>query len=106
MLPDIATKLARNDSRKREKRRRTSSALHLDVLDGLQLSEHDHAQVLHELKLLARDVLHETPMHGPVAVDPALFDRLASFGERFSARLFAKAGAVLISDVAPASSRH
>ncbi len=66
-------------------------ALHLDVLDGLQLPEQDRAQLLHELKLLGRDLLHETPQRGPVTVDPALYDRLASFGERFSARLFAAA---------------
>jgi len=90
-LLDIARKLARNELAKAREAAQNLIALHLDVLDGLQLPEHDHAQVLHELKLLARDLLHETPKRGPVAVDPALFDRLASFGERFSARLFAAA---------------
>jgi aspartate kinase len=90
-LLEIAGKLARKEFATAREATENLVVLHLDVLNGLQLPEHDHAQVLHELKLLARDLLHETPKHGPVAVDPALFDRLASFGERFCARLFAAA---------------
>jgi len=48
--------------------------LHLDVLHDLQLSEQESLRV-----------------HGRVAAGAELFDRLASFGERFSARLFAAA---------------
>jgi aspartate kinase len=40
---------------------------------------------------LGRDLLHEIPVHGRVAAGAELFDRLTSFGERFSARLFAAA---------------
>jgi aspartate kinase len=65
--------------------------LHLDVLQNLQLSEHHDLRVRRELQLLGRDLLHEIPVHGSVAVGAELFDRLASFGERFSARLFAAA---------------
>jgi aspartokinase/homoserine dehydrogenase 1 len=65
--------------------------LHLDVLHDLQLSEHDDLRVRRELQLLGRDLLHEVPVHGSVAAGAELFDRLASFGERFSARLFAAA---------------
>jgi aspartate kinase len=36
-------------------------------------------------------LLHEVPAHSHVPATPELFDRLASFGERFSARLFAAA---------------
>jgi len=90
-LLEIARKLARKEFAKAREAAESVVALHLDVLDGLQLPEHDHAQVLHELELLGRDLLYETPPHGPVTVDPALYDRLASFGERFSARLFAAA---------------
>jgi len=43
------------------------------------------------LQLLARDLFHEVPLHGHIAAGAELFDRLASFGERFSARLFAAA---------------
>jgi aspartate kinase len=43
------------------------------------------------LQLLGRDLLHEVPIHAGIAVGADLFDRLASFGERFSARLFAAA---------------
>jgi aspartate kinase len=65
--------------------------LHLDVLHDLQLSEHADLRVRRELQLLGRDLLHEIPVHGSAAAGAELFDRLASFGERFSARLFAAA---------------
>jgi aspartokinase/homoserine dehydrogenase 1 len=63
--------------------------LHLDVLRDLQLPEGAHARVRRELQLLGRDLLHEVPLRGSLAASPEFFDRLASFGERFSARLFA-----------------
>jgi aspartate kinase len=64
--------------------------LHADVLSELQLNELDHQRVWHGLRLLGRDLLHETssPSHES---SEALHDALASFGERFSARLFAAA---------------
>jgi aspartate kinase len=65
--------------------------LHLDVLHDLQLSEHADLRVRRELQLLGGDLLHEIPVHGSAAAGAELFDRLASFGERFSARLFAAA---------------
>lgn len=64
--------------------------LHADVLSELQLDELDHQRVWHDLRLLGRDLLHE--VSSPVrASTEALHDSLASFGERFSARLFAAA---------------
>jgi aspartokinase/homoserine dehydrogenase 1 len=65
--------------------------LHRGVLEGLQLGERDDLRVRRELQLLARDLLHEVPAGGRVAAGSELFDRLASFGERFSARLLAAA---------------
>ncbi len=65
--------------------------LHLDVLHDLHLPEQDDLRVRRELQLLGRDLLHEVPVHGTVSAGADLFDRLASFGERFSARLFAAA---------------
>ena len=65
--------------------------LHLDVLHDLRLDDLDDLRVRRELCLLARDLLHEVPASGRVAAGAELFDRLASFGERFSARLFAAA---------------
>jgi bifunctional aspartokinase / homoserine dehydrogenase 1 len=65
--------------------------LHLDVLHDLQLSAEHSLRVRRELQLLSRDLLHEIPGGGRVAAVPELFDRLASFGERLSARLFAAA---------------
>jgi aspartate kinase len=66
-------------------------ALHLDVLRDLQLEEDDALRIHRELKLLGGDLLHEVPAEGCVAANAELSDRLASFGERLSARLFAAA---------------
>jgi aspartate kinase len=65
--------------------------LHFDVLQDLQLEEDHELRMRRELKLLGGDLLHEVPVEGRVAPDAELFDRLASFGERLSARLFAAA---------------
>ena len=65
--------------------------LHLDVLHDLRLGDADDLRVRRELQLLGRDLLHEVPVHAGVSAGADLFDRLASFGERFSARLFAAA---------------
>ena len=65
--------------------------LHLDVLQDLQIGEEQQDRVRRVFQLLACDLLHEVPMEGRVAATAELADRLASFGERFSARLFAAA---------------
>ena len=65
--------------------------LHLSVLRDLQLAAETQERVHRELQLLSRDLLHEVPSRGRVPASPELSDRLASFGERFSARLFAAA---------------
>ncbi len=65
--------------------------LHFDVLQDLQLSEEKHDRVRRGLQLLGRDLLHEVPREGRVLATAELADRLASFGERFSARIFAAA---------------
>jgi aspartokinase/homoserine dehydrogenase 1 len=65
--------------------------LHLDVLRDLQLQEDGDLRVRRDLQLLGRDLLYEVPAHGRTSAGAELFDRLASFGERFSARLFAAA---------------
>jgi aspartate kinase len=64
--------------------------LHADVFAELQLAELDHQRVWHDLRLLGRDLLHEVSSPAP-AGNEAHHDSLASFGERFSARLFAAA---------------
>jgi aspartokinase/homoserine dehydrogenase 1 len=63
--------------------------LHLDVLRDLRLDQDAELRVQRELQSLGCDLLHEVPSQGRVAASAELFDRLASFGERFSARLFA-----------------
>jgi aspartate kinase len=65
--------------------------LHHDVLCELSLDAKAHDRVSYALDSLGRDLLHEVPAHEHVEATPELFDRLASFGERFSARLFAAA---------------
>jgi bifunctional aspartokinase / homoserine dehydrogenase 1 len=65
--------------------------LHRLTLDDLSLDQEVHERVQEELALLADDLLHETPARARVAVNGATLDRLASFGERYAARLFAAA---------------
>jgi bifunctional aspartokinase / homoserine dehydrogenase 1 len=65
--------------------------LHHDALAELPLDANDRDRVGYELDSLGRDLLHEVPVHGQIPATAELFDRLASFGERFSARLFAAA---------------
>jgi bifunctional aspartokinase / homoserine dehydrogenase 1 len=65
--------------------------LHFNVLQDLQLGEEQQDRVGRVLQLLGRDLLHEVPEQGRVAATAELADRLASFGERFAARLFAAA---------------
>ncbi len=65
--------------------------LHHDVLGELSLDAEAHDRVSYALDSLGRDLLHEVPSREYVEATPEFFDRLASFGERFSARLFAAA---------------
>jgi aspartokinase/homoserine dehydrogenase 1 len=68
--------------------------LHLDVLSDLALDSDEQDRVARDLTSLGRDLLHEvSARRDSVPADQAaeLFDRLASFGERFTARLFAAA---------------
>ena len=68
--------------------------LHLDVLSDLALDSDEQDRVARDLTSLGRDLLHEVSTRRdnvPAAPAAELFDRLASFGERFSARLFAAA---------------
>jgi aspartate kinase len=80
------------------------AALHLATLQDLQLDSDEHERVEEELELLTRDLLHEIPTRGRVEVNGALLDRLASFGERFAARLFAAALAKIGVTAVPVSS--
>jgi aspartate kinase len=74
-------------------RNETESVIHLhfDALQDLQLGQEQQDCVHRGLQFLGRDLLHEVPREGRVAATAELADRLASFGERFSARLFAAA---------------
>jgi aspartate kinase len=65
--------------------------LHHGVLRELALDAEEYDRVSYQLDSLGRDLLHEVPARDHVAATPELFDRLASFGERLTARLFAAA---------------
>ena len=65
--------------------------LHLDVVSCLQLEEADAARIARGLQSLGRDLLHEIAEFGRSVASAEFSDRLASYGERFSARLFAAA---------------
>ena len=67
--------------------------LHIQVLGDLQLEPHQHQRVERELHFLGKDFLHDASPETQPSADlrAALQDRLASYGERFSARLFAAA---------------
>lgn len=65
--------------------------LHLDVLRDLRLDEETDRRVRHELQLLGCDLLHEVLSREQGTASAEFSDRLTSFGERFSARLFAAA---------------
>jgi aspartate kinase len=67
------------------------ASLHWATLDDLQLDAVDRDRLGEELILLTDDLLHEAPLLGRVEASGALLDRLASVGERYSARLFAAA---------------
>lgn len=65
--------------------------LHLEVLHDLRLDEEGDRRVRHDLQLLGWDLLHEVLAYHQGLTNTEIADRLASFGERFSARLFAAA---------------
>lgn len=65
--------------------------LHLDVLHDLAPDSEVHNRVARELTSLGRDLLHEVSTRRNGVASEELSDRLASFGERFCARLFAAA---------------
>jgi aspartate kinase len=67
--------------------------IHLEVLRDLQLAPQEQHPVSHDLQLLGKDLLHDASpeLQPSPAGRAALQDRLASYGERLSARLFAAA---------------
>jgi aspartate kinase len=67
--------------------------IHLEVLRDLQLAPQEQLHVSHDLQLLGKDLLHDASpeLQPSPAGRAALQDRLASYGERLSARLFAAA---------------
>jgi aspartokinase/homoserine dehydrogenase 1 len=87
----VATSLAEGRNHAAHTEAEAIVELHLATLRELKMDAPDEERVAQELKLLSGDLLHEIPAHGRVQVDAALFDRVASFGERLASRLFAAA---------------
>ena len=87
----IADDLAHRKNHRARAEAESVLRLHRDALCELPLDSDDGDRVCHELDSLGRDLLHEIPLQGHVPATPELVDRLASFGERLSARLFAAA---------------
>lgn len=93
-LLSVAQALADNDKQRAKADAEAILRLHLDALRELALDGDEQDRVARDLQSLGRDLLHEIPAHNAGAAANAaaeLFDRLASYGERFSARLFAAA---------------
>jgi len=93
-LLGIAQALGENNSQQARSEAEAILHLHLGVLRDLVLDSDDHDRVARELNSLGRDLLHEVSPRKQRLSPPAaaeFVDRLASFGERFSARLFAAA---------------
>jgi aspartokinase/homoserine dehydrogenase 1 len=90
-LLGIARALAERKNHRARTEAQSLVDLHGDVLGDLPLAPDDRDRVAYEIHSLGCDLLHEVPAAGHVAPTPELIDRLASFGERFSARLFAAA---------------
>jgi aspartokinase/homoserine dehydrogenase 1 len=90
-LLGIAQALAQGSSQRARADAEAILHLHLGVLRDLSLDSDDHDRVARELNSLGRDLLHEVSRRSLPPAAAELFDRLASFGERFSARLFAAA---------------
>src|SRR5262249_6131053 len=67
--------------------------LHFDVLRELRLDPFAAERVARDLRLLGKDLFHDVAegQNGAFSCQEVLHDRLASYGERFSARLFAAA---------------
>jgi aspartate kinase len=67
--------------------------VHFDVLRELRLDPFRAERVARDLRLLGKDLFHDVSESARTALPSreALQDRLASYGERFSARLFAAA---------------
>ena len=80
--------------------------LHFDVLRELRLDPFAAEGVARDLRLLGKDLAHDVLAGncGAAFAREALYDRLASYGERFSARLFAAALRRLGVPSAPVSS--
>src|SRR5262245_5900347 len=66
--------------------------IHFDVLRELRLDPFAAERVARDLRFLGKDLFHDAlESRASLLSEEALHDRLASYGERFSARLFAAA---------------
>ncbi len=90
-LLQVGAWLGQSKNLQARKEAESIAELHRLTLAELCLEAVEQERVQEELGLLTDDLLHDVPLHGQVEADGALLDRLASFGERYAARLFAAA---------------
>lgn len=104
-LLHVGQALGQRQNARARKEAEAIAELHRSTLADLRLDPVEHERVEEELALLTDDLLHETPLRGQVQATGALLDRLASFGERYAARLLAAAlGKIGVTAVPVASS--
>jgi bifunctional aspartokinase / homoserine dehydrogenase 1 len=90
-LLQVGHLLAHGQNAQAHKEAEAVADLHRSALGELGLEPVEQDRVEEELALLTDDLLHEAPVGRQVQATGALLDRLASFGERYAARLFAAA---------------
>jgi len=91
-LLDIAHSLCQGDIERARFEAESIIRLHEDALSKLVAGSEEGARgSLHDIRLLGRDLLHAVADSRRVGSEGELCDQLASFGERFSARLLAAA---------------
>jgi aspartate kinase len=104
-LLDVAHLVSKGDVHHAGIEAKSVIRMHEDARRELPLGDEERSRRLaHDLRLLGRDLLHEVCVSRRHASESELCDRLASFGERFSARLFAVALAASGVNSVPVSS--
>src|SRR5437763_9895483 len=87
----IGQALTERDAQRAHLEAESVLTLHHDVVRELLADAEMRARVAQELRSLGEDLLYDVRGAASALAIPELFDRLASFGERFAARLFAAA---------------
>ena len=87
----IGHALAEHESDRARLEAESLLTLHQDVLRELLPNEEKRSRLAQDLRSLGDDLLYDVRAAASGSASPEFLDRLASFGERFAARLFAAA---------------